>query len=109
MRAYALSDVAEARRRVDKSYVQFLNAGTMSAGLYELPSGAEDPQTPHAEDEIYAVLDGRAHITVAGETRPVHRGDIVFVAAGVEHAFHDIEEDLSVLVIFAPEHQLPGD
>ena len=29
-------------------------------------------------------------------------GSVVFVAAGVEHRFHDIAEDLAVLVVFAP-------
>jgi len=42
---------------------------------------------------------------VAGERRPVRPGSIVFVAKEVEHRFVDIEEDLSLLVFFAPEHR----
>ena len=30
---------------------------------------------------------------------------MIFVAKDVEHRFVDIEEDLSMLVFFAPEHQ----
>jgi quercetin dioxygenase-like cupin family protein len=33
---------------------------------------------------------------------PVRSGSILFVEAGVEHRFHQIEEDLKVLVFFAP-------
>jgi mannose-6-phosphate isomerase-like protein (cupin superfamily) len=64
-------------------------------------SSAPDVQ-PHTEDEVYYVIEGRGTITVAGERRPVGPGSIVFVAIGVEHHFHDIEEDLKVLVFWAP-------
>jgi mannose-6-phosphate isomerase-like protein (cupin superfamily) len=51
------------------------------------------------------VISGRATIRVAGEERVVKAGSLVFVAAGVEHRFHDIEEDLRVLVFWAPPHR----
>jgi hypothetical protein len=35
----------------------------------------------------------------------VQPGSIVFVAKEVEHRFVDIDEDLSILVFFAPEHE----
>ncbi|HKC20041.1 MAG TPA: cupin domain-containing protein, partial [Candidatus Dormibacteraeota bacterium] len=54
--------------------------------------------------EVYYVISGRGSISVAGESRPVQPGSIVFVAAGVEHRFHDIDEDLRVLVFWAPPH-----
>jgi quercetin dioxygenase-like cupin family protein len=41
-------------------------------------------------------------MTVAGETRELGPGSIVFVEKGVSHRFHDIEEELRVLVLFAP-------
>jgi len=47
-------------------------------------------------------VGGRAQIRVGDEDRPVGPGTVVYVAAGVEHRFHDIGEDLRVLVIFAP-------
>ena len=43
-----------------------------------------------------------AQIRVGDEDRSVDRGSIVFVAAHVPHRFHTIEEDLIVLVFFAP-------
>ncbi len=61
-------------------YSEFLRRATMSAGVYELAAGAPDPQSPHAEDEVYVVLSGRATIAVADETRPVGAGSVVFVA-----------------------------
>jgi mannose-6-phosphate isomerase-like protein (cupin superfamily) len=61
-----------------------------------------DLQSPHTEDEVYYVVSGRAQITVAKENQAVQAGSIVYVAKNVEHRFHSIEEDLTVLVFFAP-------
>lgn len=83
-------------------YLEFLRRSTMSAGLYVLEAGAEDAQQPHAQDELYHVIEGRAVLEVAGEQRPVQPGSTVFVAAGVPHRFHSIAAKLSVLVVFAP-------
>ena len=97
-----MEEVAARRAREGGSYLEFLRVPAMSVGLYGLEAGGEDPQTPHKQDEAYLVLEGRARMRVASEERPVARGSFIFVAAGVEHRFFDIEENLSVLVFFAP-------
>ena len=71
-------------------------------GLYVLPAGGVDAQLPHTEDEVYYVLSGVAKIKVADEDRDVQAGSIVYVAKNVEHRFHTIEEELTLLVFFAP-------
>ena len=67
-----------------------------------LPAGATDPQQPHTEDEVYHVVSGRGRIQVGAEDRAVEAGTVVFVEAGVDHRFHAIAENLTVLVFFAP-------
>jgi mannose-6-phosphate isomerase-like protein (cupin superfamily) len=84
--------------------MDFLASEKLSVGLAVWPAGAADRQQPHREDEVYYVIGGRGAITVGGENRAVKAGSLVFVAAGVEHRFHDIEEDLRVLVFWAPPH-----
>lgn len=74
----------------------------MSAGIYALPAGSSDPQKPHQQDEIYYVIRGRARMRVGTEDQPVATGSVIFVEAGVEHRFHDIEEELEILVTFSP-------
>jgi len=74
----------------------------MSTGIYSLRVGTTDPQNPHNEDEIYYVLHGTATIRVGNESQIVKPGSLIFVPAGVEHKFHDIKEDLTLIVIFAP-------
>ena len=83
-------------------YHEFLRVPDLSAGLYVLEAGATDPQSPHAEDELYYVIQGRARVAVGEEDRPVGPGSLVFVAATVAHRFHDIAERLVILVAFGP-------
>ncbi len=107
MHAYSLEQLFAGHKQAGRLYHEFLRVPALSAGLYVLPAGAADPQQPHAEDEIYHVLRGRARVRVAGEERPVGPGDTVYVAANVEHRFLDIAEELALLVFFAPAHA-PG-
>ncbi len=85
-----------------RPYHEFLRVPALSLGLYSLAAGAHDPQQPHAQDEVYVVLTGRARLRVGSREHAVEPGSAVFVAAHAPHAFHAIEEDLSVLVMFAP-------
>jgi mannose-6-phosphate isomerase-like protein (cupin superfamily) len=90
------------RQQAGKSYLEFLRIPAMSAGLYTLPAGSADPQKPHQQDEMYYVVRGRARMRVGSNDQPVGAGSVIFVAAEVEHRFHDIAEELIVLVFFAP-------
>lgn len=102
MRAYELAQLLSQREASNKLYLEFLKVPDLSMGLYVLPAGGTDPQSPHTEDEVYYVVSGRAKIKVADEDREVQAGSIVYVAKNVEHRFHSIEEELTVLVFFAP-------
>ena len=102
MDAFELADLESRRIGVGVPWLEFLRSSDLSVGLYALPIGAVDDQSPHTEDEVYVVMGGRASIRVGDEDRPVRSGSVVFVGARVDHHFHDIEEALSVLVVFAP-------
>ncbi len=102
MIAFELPQIADESLRGDVVYHEFLHVPAMSAGLYRLAAGSTDPQHPHSEDEIYHVLAGSGQIRVADQDRPVRAGSFVYVPAHVEHRFHSIQEELLVLVLFAP-------
>ena len=102
MKAYELAQLISQRADSNKLYLEFLKVPDLSMGLYILPAGGVDPQSPHTEDEVYYVVSGRAQILVAEESRYVQAGSIVYVAKNVAHRFHSIEEDLTILVFFAP-------
>lgn len=76
----------------------------LSFGTYSIPAGQPDPQAPHREDEIYAVVSGRGSFTSGGRTVEVGPGTALFVPAMEPHRFHDVTEDLTVLVFFAPAY-----
>jgi len=74
----------------------------MSCGIYVLQAGEEDKQQPHNEDEIYYVVSGAAHAKVGAEDREIRAGDIIFAKAHEGHRFHNITDELVLLVVFAP-------
>ena len=76
----------------------------LEIGVYVLVAPEPDQQTPHAFDEVYVVLDGEGEVEVGGVSRPVTRGEAVFVPAGTEHRFHAYENELTLLVIFNGPH-----
>ena len=102
MQAYELDQLMSQRETSSKLYLEFLKVPDLSMGLYVLAAGGTDPQSPHTEDEVYYVVSGRAQIRVADENRDVQAGSIIYVAKNVAHRFHSIEEELTVLVFFAP-------
>ena len=48
------------------------------------------------------MLAGRSRFTAGDATRDVTSGDVIYVAAGVPHRFHDIVERVELIVVFAP-------
>ena len=102
MKAFETGELARLGAKAGQPYLEFLRETTLSMGLYVLPAGGIDSQQPHREDEVYVVMRGRGRITVGDETRPVEPGSIVYVDRGVDHRFHDINEELAILVFFAP-------
>lgn len=101
-RFFTLNEIDAQRAESSTQYREFLRVASMSAGLYVLAAGATDPQRPHHEDEMYYVVRGRARFRAGDEDRQVSAGTVLFVAAEIEHRFYDVEEDLAVLVFFAP-------
>jgi len=102
MQAYELAQLISQRADANKLYLEFLKVPDLSMGLYVLPAGSVDPQSPHTEDEVYYVVSGKAQILVADENCEVQAGSIVYVAKNVAHRFHSIEKELTVVVFFAP-------
>ena len=102
MNAFEVAKLVLERDRAGRAYLEFFRVPSTSLGIYTLPASGVDPQKPHNEDEVYYVLQGRATIRVGAEDRAVEPGSIVFVAAGVEHRFHSITEELTLLVFLAP-------
>jgi mannose-6-phosphate isomerase-like protein (cupin superfamily) len=99
---FDITELQERCAQVGKPYFEFLRVPALSAGVYALPAEGKDSQSPHKEDELYYVVRGRALMRVDSEEHEVSEGSVIFVAAGVHHYFHEITEELVLLVFFAP-------
>lgn len=101
---FALSQVARRLAADRHDFTEFFRApsGGLSLTVARWPAGSVDDQQPHTEDEVYYVWSGRAVLTVGDERLTVEPGSLAFVAAGVEHRFSEISEDLETLVFWSP-------
>ena len=97
-----IDDLSRQRANKNRLYLEFLRVPAMSAGVYVLPKGGTDPQKPHREDEMYYVIRGRARMQIGADHAEVRAGSVIFVEAELGHRFYDIQEELEVLVFFAP-------
>ena len=102
---FHIDDLSQQRDENGKLYFEFLRVPAMSAGVYVLAKGDSDPQKPHREDEMYYVVRGRARMQIGSDHAEVHPGSVIFVEAGLEHRFYNVQEELVVLVFFAPAEQ----
>ena len=102
---FHIDDLCRQRAGKGKLYLEFLRVPAMSAGVYVLPKRGTDPQKPHGEDEMYYVVRGRARMQIGSDHAEVHPGSVIFVEAGLEHRFYNVQEELVVLVFFAPAEQ----
>lgn len=101
--AAELDDVIELAKAAPDGYAaEVLRSNLLSVGLYILAAGATDDQTPHGEDEVYFAVRGRGTLRVGADERPVNPGTLLFVPAEEVHSFHDISEELVLVVFWAP-------
>jgi len=101
-RVFHRADLLRKHAEVERNYYEFLRVPAISGGMYVLPAGATDYQSPHDQDEIYYVMAGAGNIRLGTEEWQVEEGDVVFVEAGLPHKFFAIKKELVLLVIFAP-------
>ena len=85
--------------------VNVFDTERMFCDVYCFEAGQE--QTAHAHkssDKIYYVLEGKAHIRVAGDTQELSPGGIALAPAGAEHGVSNPGPTrLTLLVFMAPK------
>ena len=100
MRSFDVGTTLDRLRASGGGYEVVHESPGLEFGVYVLVAPEPDRQSPHEDDEVYVVLEGRGVLTVEDEQIPVEQGKAVFVPAGAEHRFTGYE-GLSLLVIFA--------
>jgi mannose-6-phosphate isomerase-like protein (cupin superfamily) len=99
MHAFEVAAVKERLRDAGGGYEVVHESAGLELGVYVLVAPEPDRQSPHEDDEVYVVLEGRGTLEIEGEKVELREGNAVFVPAGAEHRFVGYEQ-LSVLVIF---------
>lgn len=99
MHPFAVASVVDKLRTAGGGYEIVHESPGLEVGVYVLVAPEPDTQQPHADDEVYVVLEGTGVLQVEGADVPVKEGDAVFVEAGAEHRFTAYEQ-LATLVIF---------
>ena len=99
MHAFGIAAVKERLGEAGGGYEAVHESAGLELGVYVLVAPEPDRQQPHADDEIYVVLEGTGVLEVEGEEVSVREGSAVFVEAGADHRFTAYEH-LSALVIF---------
>jgi mannose-6-phosphate isomerase-like protein (cupin superfamily) len=99
MHAFGVGSVVDKLRAAGGGYEIVHESPGVELGVYVLVAPEPDRQQPHADDEIYVVLEGSGTLEVDGTPVPVKEGDAVFVEAGADHRFTAYEQ-LALLVLF---------
>jgi mannose-6-phosphate isomerase-like protein (cupin superfamily) len=97
--SFEIAAVKERLREAGGGYEAVHESPGLEIGVYVLVAPEPDRQQPHADDEVYVILEGTGVLDVEGDEVPVGEGTAVFVEAGADHRFSAYEH-LSVLVIF---------
>lgn len=79
-------------------FAQALAHGSMSVELYA-PVGT-DPQSPHAQDELYFVVSGTGDFILEDIRMSFAPGTALFVPAGTAHHFESFTPDFVTWVVF---------
>ena len=79
-------------------FVQAMAHGSMSVELYA-PRGL-DPQTPHAQDELYFIHAGTGELIIGDVRHRFEPGAAFFVPAGTVHRFESFSADFATWVVF---------
>ena len=104
---FDLKEIKEKLKGDAVEYLEFLNVPALNCGVYSLAAGSTEMQAPHDDDEVYLVLSGKARMRLGSEDRNIGPGSLLYVGASTEHSFFEIEEDMTLLVMFAaspPDH-----
>jgi mannose-6-phosphate isomerase-like protein (cupin superfamily) len=94
----ALAAARTAPTQPGRASALLLEHGSLELRYYA-PRGT-DPQLPHTRDELYVIASGRGWFVRRDERVAFEPGDVLFVAAGIEHRFEDFTSDFGTWVVF---------
>ena len=82
--------------------MHLIGGDQMMMNLVVLAPGVIVPIHTHPNEQAGYVVKGVLNMTIAGETRPLSRGDCYLVPGGIEHGATAGDDGCEVLDIFSP-------
>jgi mannose-6-phosphate isomerase-like protein (cupin superfamily) len=79
-------------------FAKVMERGRMSVEIYRPVK--TDLQIPHQQDELYVIISGSGEFINNGNQTTFAPGDVLFVAAQMEHRFEHFTDDFATWVIF---------
>ncbi len=95
---YSLANALATKPSPGNLAAEIAKFGAVDVEFYQ-PKGS-DPQKPHSRDELYVIARGTGVFERADERFAFNPGDLIFVAANVEHRFAEFSNDFAVWVLF---------
>ena len=90
--------VQQLSKEKEHRFTTMMKRGSMIVEYYAPKDN--DLQTPHRQDELYIIANGKAIFNRDGDKINCKTGDVLFVAAGKKHHFEDFSADFATWVIF---------
>lgn len=90
--------VQQLSKEKEHRFTAVMKHGSMLVEYYA--PADKDVQTPHRQDELYIIVNGRGILNRNGEKITCKTGDVLFVPAGMKHHFEDFSNDFATWVIF---------
>ena len=82
----------------EQRFTTVMKRGSMIVEYYAPKE--KDLQTPHPQDELYVIANGKGIFNRDGEKVQCKTGDVLFVPAGMKHHFEYFTSDFATWVIF---------
>ncbi|WP_317930275.1 cupin domain-containing protein [Halioxenophilus sp. WMMB6] len=92
------NNAGQALGQVAAPFVELFRHGSLSVEYYQ--PDKVDGQSPHPRDELYVIVSGHGWFVCGDSRQPFEPGEVLFVAAGVEHRFEEFSDDFATWVFF---------
>jgi len=99
----SLDEILKWEKQEDKYTFTVLDKNHFDVELKRYPPERKGEYTnlTHDRDELYYVMSGSGEVSVGDDTYESKEGEMIFVEQGVEHEFHNRENEIVVLKILA--------
>jgi mannose-6-phosphate isomerase-like protein (cupin superfamily) len=91
---------------IDPSRSEGRFAGDLTVFYERIAPGDRIPLHRHTIEEVFFLDEGRLEVTLGEDRRTIEAGAVVFIAAGQEHGFRNVGEDVARIHAVFPSNEI---